>query len=324
MTDDWMPTDWREATSTPLAGDASARRYWRLHRADGASAVLMHDPEGDVALFARLARHLTDLGLSAPTIIAETRGKLLIEDLGDAVFARLMNADPDCEFRLYSSAIEALAVLHDHPPPAGLDRADPARLAAMTDLAFDWYATRAGASKAKPNRAMRLMQDALDRHAPDTDVMILRDFHAENLIWLPDRSGAARAGLLDFQDALQGHRAYDLASLITDVRRDVSPDMHAALVRDYLDRTGLEAAPFRAALAVLGVQRNLRILGVFARLAATRGKPQYVDLIPRVWRHLSVGLSHPALAELAAELHRLLPDPTPDRLHKLRTPCPTP
>ena len=127
MTDDWMPTDWREATSTPLAGDASARRYWRLHRADGASAVLMHDPEGDVALFARLARHLTDLGLSAPTIIAETRGKLLIEDLGDAVFARLMNADPDCEFRLYSSAIEALAVLHDHPPPAGLDRADPAR-----------------------------------------------------------------------------------------------------------------------------------------------------------------------------------------------------
>ena len=127
----------------------------------------------------------------------------------------------------------------------------------------------------------------------------------------------------DFQDALQGHRAYDLVSLVEDARRDVSPETAEAAIRHYLAATGLPEAPFRAALAVLGAQRNLRILGVFARLAAARGKPGYIDLVPRVWRHLQTDLQHPALSEVAGLLRGALPAPTPDVLQRLKSPCPT-
>ncbi|MCR8549594.1 phosphotransferase [Salipiger sp. P9] len=315
---------WDAARAMPLAGDASARRYTRLARG-GETAILMEDPEGDTALFARLARHLTALGLSAPRILAEAPGLLLLEDLGDGLIARLAT-DPETEKRLYIAATDALIALHRHAPPAELPQADPPRLAAMTDLAFDCYAAGAGHRPAAD--AARIcagaFETALRQHAADTDVMILRDFHAENILWLPARAGAARAGLLDFQDALQGHRAYDLVSLIEDARRDVLPETAEAVIRHYLDATGLPDAPFRSALAVLGAQRNLRILGVFARLAASRGKPHYIDLIPRVWGHLQSDLSHPALAGIATLLQETLPAPTPERLQRLKTPCPMP
>ncbi|MGR3377548.1 aminoglycoside phosphotransferase family protein [Salipiger abyssi] len=315
---------WAEAVATALAGDASARRYSRLTRG-GETAILMEDPEGDTALFARLARHLLSLGLSAPRILAEAPGLLLIEDLGDGLIARLAT-DPETEKRLYLAATDALIALHRHPAPPDLPRADPARLAAMTDLAFDCYAEGAGqpAPSGTKEACAAAFETALATHAPETDVMILRDYHAENILWLPDREGAARAGLLDFQDALQGHRAYDLVSLIEDARRDVAPATAQAAIRHYLTATGLPEQPFRAALAVLGAQRNLRILGVFARLAATRGKPHYIDLIPRVWGHLQTDLRHPALAEIAGLLRDALPAPTPDILQRLKSPCPTP
>lgn len=315
---------WADATATPLAGDASARRYSRLSRG-GETAILMEDPEGDTALFARLARHLLSLGLSAPRILAEAPGLLLLEDLGDGLIARLATA-PETEKRLYLTATDALIALHRHPAPPGLPLADAPRLAAMTDLAFDCYATGAGqpAPTGAKETCASAFEAALAAHAPDTDVMILRDYHAENILWLPDRAGAARAGLLDFQDALQGHRAYDLVSLIEDARRDVSPETAEAAIRHYLAATGLPEQPFRAALAVLGAQRNLRILGVFARLAATRGKPHYIDLVPRVWAHLQSDLRHPALAGIAALLNGALPAPTPEALQRLKSPCPTP
>lgn len=315
---------WADATATPIAGDASARRYTRL--AKGAErAILMDDPEGDTALFARLSRHLRSLGLSAPEIYAEAPGKLLLEDLGDGLIARLAS-DPGTEKRLYLAATDALIALHRHAPPPDLLEATPRTLAAMTDLAFTCYASNAGQTP-QPGTAeacATAFERVLAAHAPDTDVMILRDYHAENILWLPEREGRARAGLLDFQDALQGHRAYDLVSLIEDARRDVSPETAEAAIRHYLDQTGLPEAPFRTALAVLGAQRNLRILGVFARLAATRGKPGYIDLIPRVWGHLQADLRHPALAEVAAILHPALPAPTPEILQRLKSPCPTP
>ncbi len=316
---------WDGARATPLAGDASTRRYTRLDR-DGAQAILMQDTGGDVALFARLARHLTGLGLSAPLILAEDApgGLLLIEDLGDGLFARLTAADPAREAPLYLAATDTLLDLHRHQPPA-LDAATPGRLAGMTDLSFDCYVTQAtGAPQPQARDAcIDALQAALAAHAPETDVMILRDFHAENLIWLPDRSGAARTGLLDFQDALQGHCAYDLASLLTDVRRDVSPETADLAIRHYVSGAGLPDAAFRTALAVLGAQRNLRILGVFARLAA-QGKPRYLNLMYRVWRHLEADLSHPALSRLAALLRPVLPPPDPAILARLRLSCPTP
>ena len=304
---------WADAQAVPLAGDASARRYVRLIR-DGQSAILMQDPEGDVALFARLARHLTGLGLSAPRILASDApaGVLLLEDLGDGLIARLADADPRREAALYLAATDALLALHRHPPPPGLPLADADRLAQMIDLAFEHYAVAPGDCAAAQEAFVPLLR----AHAMPADVMILRDYHAENILDLPGRSGPARAGLLDFQDALTGHRAYDLVSLLRDARRDVQPETARACVAHYLDRSGLPEAGFHASMAVLGVQRNLRILGVFARLAA-RGKPRYLDLLPRVWAHLRADLEHPALEPLRAPL-AVLPAPDATHLERLR------
>ncbi|WGW04558.1 aminoglycoside phosphotransferase family protein [Tropicibacter oceani] len=320
MTDFLQAAGWAGADALPLAGDASARRYTRLVR--GADrAILMEDPEGDVALFARLARHLGALGLSAPQVLAENaeHGLLLLEDLGDGLIARLAQQGGD-EKRLYLCATQALVELHAHPAAPGLPKATPERLAGMIDLAFDWYTQ---AQSAKP-AAIAAFLPILQQHALPADVMVLRDYHAENILFLPDRHGAAQAGLLDFQDAMEGHRAYDLVSLIEDARRDVDPQTAEACIRHYIAATGLPEDGFRASLAVLGAQRNLRILGVFARLAATRGKPHYIDLIPRVWRHLQSDLRHPALAPLRDLLADALPKPDEPHLARLRTPCPTP
>ncbi len=145
--------------------------------------------------------------------------------------------------------------------------------------------------------------------------MVLRDYHAENILMLPGRTGAARAGLLDFQDAFTGHAAYDLVSLCRDVRRDVRPETEEACITAYLNATGEDPEAFRGAYAVLGVQRNLRILGVFARLAAN-GKPRYLDFLPRTWALLQEQLAHPALAPLRPIIEAL-PAPTPDHIESL-------
>lgn len=308
---------WSDAVTTSIAGDASARRYARLSRG-GKTAILMQDPEGDVALFARLARHLLSLGLSAPRILAEDpeNGCLLIEDLGDGLLARLAT-DPETERDLYLRATDALIALHRHPSLPDLPVASPDRLAAMIDLAFVNYAGAPDALTAAQTAILPVLQD----HAMPADVMILRDYHAENILDLPDRIGAARAGLLDFQDALTGHRAYDLTSLLRDARRDVGVATAEACITHYLRQTGLAEDGFRASLAVLAVQRNLRILGVFARLAAN-GKPNYLALLPRVWAHLQADLTHPALADLRGPL-ACLPPPDNDHIERLRQTCQT-
>ena len=149
-------------------------------------------------------------------------------------------------------------------------------------------------------------------------VLVQRDYHADNLLWLPERAGAARVGLLDFQDAMAGHPGYDLVSLLQDVRRDVSAEVEAEMLRHYITESGVEDAAFRTAYAVLGAQRNLRILGVFGRLGLDYGKPQYVDMIPKVWAHVMRDLEHPALAPVAGLLRDALPAPTADVLARLR------
>ena len=309
---------WADARRDPLAGDASGRRYVRLGL-NGSTAVLMLDPEGDTALFARLSRHLRSLGLSAPEILAESAGLLLMEDLGDALLTRLA-ADRACETGLYCAALDALAVVQAQPPAPGLPVADAETLADLTGLAFDSYG-----GTPEDKKACALLFKAILGDLPNLiKVMILRDFHAENLLWLPDRTGAARIGLLDFQDAMLGHTAYDVVSLLQDARRDVSAPAQQAARAHFLDTTGQAAADFDRAFAVLGTQRNLRILGVFARLGKDRGKPHYVDLVPRVWQHLQTNLRHPALAPLRRVLDKALPPPTADHLQWLKTPCQTP
>ncbi|GAA0297416.1 aminoglycoside phosphotransferase family protein [Rhodovulum strictum] len=318
---------WGDATRRPLAGDASNRRYERL--TDGLrSAVLMDAPAErgeDVRPFLAIARHLSGLGLSAPAILAEDPGTglLLLEDLGDDLFARVAARDPAQEETLYAAAVDLLADLHRAPPPSGLGAYDAPIMARLARLPFDWYLP--GIDAPAPDGAAAAfragIETVLAEHAPPS-VLILRDYHAENLIWLPDRQGAARVGLLDFQDALCGHPAYDLVSLLEDARRDVDEGLQARMRTRYVAATGTAPDSFDRAYALLGAQRNLRILGVFARLCLRDGKPGYLPLLPRVWGHLMRDLSHPDLAPLRAQVLDLIPPPEPDHLDRIARKCP--
>lgn len=320
---------WGDAARAPLAGDASPRRYERLQSATGMTAVLMDAaPElgQDVGPFLTIAAHLAGLGLSAPRVLAADAalGLLVLEDLGDALFARVTKARPDLEIRLYSSAIDVLIALFPHQPPKGLLDLDPIRMAEIARLAVDWYVPGiTGKTCDRAGDFDGVMAECARDLVTGPQVLMLRDYHAENLIWLPDRNGPAAVGLLDFQDAMAAHPAYDLVSILQDARRDVPEALEAAMVARYCTATGQEATQFAAVYALMGAQRSLRILGIFARLSMHFAKPGYVDLIPRVWRHLNRNLAQPALAPLAALCQRLLPAPTSAGLQRIKDKCGT-
>tara|TARA_R110002049_G_scaffold117332_1_gene270413 strand:- start:23314 stop:24324 length:1011 start_codon:yes stop_codon:yes gene_type:complete len=314
---------WSGAQRALLAGDASNRRYDRLRQANGDGAILMDAPPDrgeDVRPFIRIAQHLTKSGFSAPQIYHADpdTGLLLIEDLGDGLFARLMTQAPDRTIELYTAAADFLTALHSAPTLA-LPICDANWLAEATTPAFDWYAPDADATQIETFRSkfhpLAARLDEIEK------VIILRDFHAENLLWLDDRSGTAQVGVLDFQDALLGHPAYDLVSILQDARRDVPPAIESAMIDHYLAQTGRAPRQFRSAYALLGAQRNLRILGIFARLCLRDGKAHYVDLIPRVWGYLLRNLQHPDLHDIATLITDILPAPTPDFLEHLKRQC---
>ena len=314
---------WGDAQRDLLAGDASNRRYDRLTRPDGTTAVFMDaapDRGEDVRPFVAIATGLSARGLSAPHIMAQDteNGFLLIEDLGNALFARLLADDPAMTAMLYTAATDMLIALH-RAAPFDLPLCDSDWLVSATGLLFDWYATDASAG----NGFNALFQPLAETLDTIPRVVILRDFHAENLLWLPDRAGVARVGVLDFQDALLGHPAYDLVSILQDARRDVAPEIEAEMIAHYIRHTGANPEAFLRAYSLLGLQRNLRILGIFARLCLRDGKAQYVDLIPRVWGYVQRNLAHPDLAAIAAVLDPALPRPTPEFLKDLKARCAT-
>ncbi len=315
---------WEEATLAPLAGDASNRRYDRLHHHRMGPAVLMDAPPEkgeDIRPFVRIARLLESYGYSAPKLIAEDaeNGFLLLEDLGDDLFARVVQDRPETEPSLYAAAVDLLCDLHQQKAPSDLGSYDAATMAQLADLAITWYAP----NSAEPTALSTVLLPLLERYAPSGDALVMRDYHAENLLWLRDRDGIARVGLLDFQDAVRGHPGYDLMSLLKDARRDVPPSLRREMIERYCATTGIDKTPFEAACATLSAQRNLRIIGVFARLCLRDGKPHYVDLLPRVWDHLMDDLTHPALRPLAEAVRRLLPAPSPDIQDDLKARCAT-
>ncbi|SFO98178.1 aminoglycoside phosphotransferase family protein [Tranquillimonas alkanivorans] len=323
-------TRWGDARRVRLAGDASNRRYDRLLGPDeGESHVLMDAPPDrgeDIRPFVHIAEWLTQAGLAAPACLErdERQGLLVLEDLGDDIYARVLERAPAQETPLYEAAVDMLAELHRHTPPEWLGTYDPPRMARLAALAWRWYRLEVtGAAEPREDAFAAAFEPVLARHAAPASVVILRDFHAENLIWRPDHNEHARVGLLDFQDALVGHPAYDLVSLLQDARRDVSGRVQDAMLDRFVRRTGADAEDFGAAFAVLGAQRNLRILGVFARLSLHFGKPHYVDLIPRVWSHLMADLDHPALTPVRDMVRADLPAPDQSHLQKLRDACGT-
>lgn len=316
---------WGDAARAFLAGDASDRSYDRLTRATG-TAVLMDAPPGkgdDPASFIRIAEHLHSLGLSAPRIVAKdlTAGFLLLEDLGDGIFARLVAADPESEPLLYTAATDVLLHLHRHPAPQGLDDLRPQDWADAAAFALDWYRFAITGDHVDKTAFVATLTEVLQSHANGARVMILRDYHAENLLWLPERNGVGRVGLLDFQLAQMGQRGYDLVSLLQDARRDVPQATEAAMIRHFLDNTGESAADFSNSYAVLGAQRALRIIGIFARLCLVAGKQSYLGLIPRVWGQLQRNLAQPALRPLAKLCAEVLPPPTPENLSLIGAKC---
>lgn len=307
---------WAGAERRPLAGDASFRRYERLSNAAGATIVLMDapPPHEDVRPYLALARHLVSIGLSAPRVHAadETAGLLLIEDLGDANMAALVERAEDAR-ALYVLALDTLIALHRHPRARAIAVPiyDDARMLSEAMVLLDWYLPAlTGAPVAEGVRAdyRARWQAVLPRARGVPSSLVLRDFFPDNLMLLRERAGIAACGLLDFQDAVIGPVTYDLVSLLEDARRDVPAELQATLIARYLAAfPALERQAFAASYAIMGAQRNLRILGVFTRLCVRDGKPWYLDHIPRIWRLIERDTAHPALEPVREWLARQLP-----------------
>ncbi len=289
---------WGNARIEPLAGDASFRRYFRVIDADR-QAVLMDapPPHEDPRPFVAVAEWLESVGLNAPSILGRDldRGLLLLGDLGSDRLRETLDEAPHREEELYALATDVLVHLHSHTPMAGLP---PHGLDQWLDelmLFTDWYGPAVGLDLDRDSwRAV--WRDALAPLAEDGlgPVTVLRDYHAENVMLVSGENGVRHFGLLDFQDALAGHPAYDLASVLEDARRDVSPSIERSMIDRYKAATGTGDA-FERAYWLLAAQRNTRILGVFVRLWKRDGKPGYRAFQPRMWGLLERDLAHPAL-----------------------------
>lgn len=289
------------ASRMPLAGDASARRYERVTDGDRSRILMDAPPPEDVGRFVAVARELATRGYSPPEIYAEDleKGFLLLEDLGDGLFSDLM-ASGEPEEPLYRLAVNLLIDFSRQAPPSSLPHFSDDYLRDQNRMFLDWYVP-AKTGVHLSDEAERFYQEIWEELLPDIrvgpEVMLLRDFHSDNLLYLKDREGLRSLGLLDFQDALRGPAAYDLVSLLQDARRDVHADTDD-MIHYYLEKTGLDETDFLTSYAILGAHRALRIMGIFTRLAEQDGKTAYLELMPRMRAHLARNLTHPALAAL--------------------------
>lgn len=340
---------WGAATRTAVPGDASTRRYFRLDLS-GRKAMLMDQPQGaeapvasagasaeerralgynavarlagaDVGRFVAAANYMRAQGLSAPEIYAAdfAGGFLVIEDLGDALYADV--AANENEREIYSAAADVLAILHARsapavlPPDKPLHAYDETAMLAEIDLLPEWFVPVAlgrDATLDEISEHRELWRAVLHEALKPSPVFVHRDYHAQNLIWLPSRQGPARVGLIDFQDAVAGSKAYDLISLVEDARRDVSPHIAKATTEHYLramreQGTPLDESAYRSQMSVMAAQRNAKIAGIFARLFKRDSKPRYLGYLPRVWGYLNSDLEDPALSRVKAWYDRVIP-----------------
>jgi N-acetylmuramate 1-kinase len=338
-------TPYADAVALYLQGDASPRAYSRLLLPER-SAILMNaprQPDGppirdgkpysalvhlaeDVTPFVALSKALRDCGVTAPAVFAYDleQGFLLIEDFGDQVFGAELAAGGDMA-PLYEAAVDTLLALGNEPPPDVIEidadatyrlpHYDAEALLTEASLVIDWF-WPAMHGRTVPETLRReflgLWRPHLEGVASADQGWVLRDYHSPNIMWLPERDGPTRVGVLDFQDALIGPKAYDLVSLLQDARLDVPEALEARLLDRYCSARAAQEPQFsgeifRSLYATLGAQRNSKILGIFARLAKRDGKRGYLAHIPRVMRYLERDLSHPALADLRAWYAREFP-----------------
>lgn len=341
---------WDDARLHALPGDASTRRYYRII-SKNRHAMLMDQPQNaesppappnaseterrslgynavarlagaDCARFIAISEYLCGRGLSAPRIYAadSSAGFVLMEDFGDRLYSNVL-ANGKTERDLYTLAVDALVHLHAVPAPeriaAGIHLFpyDQMAMLAETDLLTEWYlplVLHRNATAHEITEHREIWRALLAKIECGNNTFVLRDYHAQNLLWLEAREGVARVGLIDFQDAVAGSPAYDLVSLIEDARREVSPELASDMIAHYLlamreQGTAVDEEPFRAAVAIMAAQRNAKIAGIFARLHLRDGKSRYLSYLPRVWGYLRRDLNHPSLAPLKAWYERVLP-----------------
>lgn len=290
---------WGDSAVEPLPGDASFRRYFRL--VDGNRTAMLMDappPHEDPTPFLRVAKWLDANGMRAPRVLAEQpdTGLVLIEDFGEARMRDYLDQWPDDEATVYRAAVDALVELHKLPPGPFLSYgiSDYLREA---KLLTEWYCPAQNLRVDAPGYAAaweEVLKRLMPRQRPG--VTVLRDYHAENIMLL---GSLTKQGLLDFQDALVGHRAYDLVSLLQDARREVPAELEAEMFDHYVSSTGIDPGDFLADYARLGAQRNAKIVGIFVRLWKRDGKDRYLAMIPRVWKLLERDLAHPDLEPVA-------------------------
>ena len=295
---------WTGAVRRMLAGDASFRRYERVHYNDRI-AVLMDAPPPweDVRPFQAITEQLGGFGLSVPHIIAADpqEGFLLLEDLGDQSFTRMLVAAPEREGEIYLAATDALIAIYRESQAKrevllkSLMPYDNAVYLREAALFAEWFLPQVvGMEKAKTLRGEYLQRwkAVLENAHLRQSTLVHRDYHADNLFWLNDRKGHLAVGMIDYQDALFGDPAYDLVSLLEDARRDVTPETTADCFARFATEAGQEAQDFARRYAVLAAQRNAKIIGIFTRLAVRDGKAHYPEYLPRVWKHFWHDISH--------------------------------
>jgi aminoglycoside/choline kinase family phosphotransferase len=286
---------WNDANISPVAGDASFRRYFRVNSATRGKAILMDapPPHEDPQPFLDIAQYLTGHQFRAPEIYGTdlTRGLVLLEDFGDRRMREHLDDHPEYEAEIYRAAIDTIVRLAG-TPAAHAQPYDMATYLREVQLLTEWYMPAMGLS-CDANAFDQMWVDALAPLASCQNVTVLRDYHAENIMLLDD----GEQGIIDFQDALVGHPAYDLVSLLQDARRDVRPELEADMLAYYL--TAANPGPdFDAHYALLGAQRNTKIIGIFTRLWKRDGKERYLSFLPRMWGLLERDLAHPALANV--------------------------
>lgn len=305
---------WQPEHRTVLAEDASFRRYERL--ADGNRvAVLMDAPplQEDTRLFIRIAEHLLNLGLSTPKIYAQNtnQGFLLLEDFGDDTYTRVLDQSPAQEQALYELAVDTLIHLHKCPVEQQIPKDWPAydlkMLLGEVRIFTDWYLPHVSSELLAPDALIAyetIWEELFGYVQSQPKCLVLRDFHVDNMISLDGKSGIKACGLLDFQGALVGARAYDLMSLLEDARRDMDDHLMYTLKARYyaafdeLAEPGAARHAFDAIYAILGAGRHAKVIGIFVRLLVRDGKPNYLIHIPRVWRLLERSLGHPMMASV--------------------------
>ncbi len=299
--------------TVPLDGDASARRYFRLARNGGnVGELLMLSPREDLVSFVKVGEHLRGLGISAPKIyeLKDALGLAVIEDFGDTRFSVLLDGGHDAH-ELYASAVDVLVHLHEHPDACAisLPSYDTEALIDAAELFVEWYLPLVLGRA--PGEGVREEFTGLWRELlsvpPRCDVLVLRDYHVDNLMLL-NGEGLSRCGVLDFQDSSFGSNAYDMMSLLEDARRDVSAELRTELLgRYFASRSGLERDVFEREFLLLSAQRHMRVAGVFCRLWRRDGKVWYLDYMPRVLGMLDATLRHGEFAGMRKFLDGVVP-----------------